>query len=232
MIDNLAAQSLGLHRTLESSETCTLRAVLHIPCFCHAISLVFVNSIRDCRALRQVIEGIGRCEAVLRTRFARGVMTGTRSCPSIPETRWLNVTDSLRWVGFHIQQIHALMAIYLEADDEEVHRARRNAVLDIVTEGRASEQFEVMEDCLALLQPLRSLCDRREGRSTTLSLVVPAVREPLDAYRDLYSTRILQPSSSERLKHLLSKFIVRMAMNVEDICVTAYVLSLESRNKI
>jgi hypothetical protein len=86
IIDNLAAQSLGLRRTLESSENCTLQAVLHVPCFCHAISLVFVNSIRDCPALRQAIEGIGRWEAVLRTRFARGVMTGTRRCASIPKT--------------------------------------------------------------------------------------------------------------------------------------------------
>jgi hypothetical protein len=60
IIDNLAAQSLGLRRTLESSENCTLRAILHIPCFCHAVSLVFVNSIRDCPALRQAIERIGR----------------------------------------------------------------------------------------------------------------------------------------------------------------------------
>jgi hypothetical protein len=43
-----------------------------------------------------------------------------------------------------------------------------------------------MEDCLALLQPLRLLCDRLERRNATLSLVVPAVRETLDAYRNLY----------------------------------------------
>jgi hypothetical protein len=94
-------------------------------------------------------------------------MTGTRLCPSIPKTRWLVVTDSLRWIGAHIQQIQVLITIYLEADDEEVRRARRNPVLDIVAEGRTSEQFQVMEDCLALLQPLRSLCDRLEGRIAT-----------------------------------------------------------------
>jgi hypothetical protein len=191
-----------------------------------------VNSIHDCPALQQAIEGIGRWEAVLRTRFARGVVTGTRRCPSIRQTRWLCVTDSLCWIGSHIQQIQALIIVYLEADDEELRRARRNPVLDIVADGRASEQFQVMENCLALLQPLRSLCDRREGRSATLSLVVPAVRETLDAHRDLYSARILQPSSYEILKHLLSTLIARMAMNVEDICVTPYVLSLEDSDEI
>jgi hypothetical protein len=228
----LAAQLLGLRRTLESSENCTLRAVLHIPCFCYPTSLVFVNSIRDCPAIRQAIEGIGRWEAVLPTRFARGVMTATRRCPSIRKTRWLYVTDSPRYIGSHIQQIQALITIYLEADDDEVHRPRRNPVVDIVAEGRASEQFQVMEDCLAVLQPLRSLCDRLKGRSATLSLVVPSVRETLDPYRDLYSTCILQRSSYEILKHLLSKCIARMAMNVEEICVTASVLSLEGRNEI
>jgi hypothetical protein len=193
---------------------------------------VFVNSIRDCPALRQAIEGLGRREAVVQTRFARGMMTSTRRCPSIPNTRWLYVTDSLRWIGSHIQQIQALITIYPEADDEEVRRARWNPVLDIVAEGRASEQFRVMEDCLALLRPLRSLCDRLEGRSATLSLVAPTVRETLDAYRDLYSARILQPSSYDILKHRLSKFIARMAMNVDDICVTASVLSLGGRNEI
>jgi hypothetical protein len=232
IIDTLAAQSLGLRRSLELSENCTLRAVLHIPCSCYAVSLVSVNSIRDCPRLRQAIEGIGRWEAVLWTRFVRGIMTGTRRCPSIPTIRCLYVTDSLRWIGYHIQQIHVLVTIHLEADDEELRRARQNPVLDIVTEGRASEQFQVMEDCLAVLQPLRSLCDRREGRSATLSLVVPAVRETLDASRDLYSGRILQPSSYEILKHLLSRFIARMAMNVEDIYMTASVLSLERRNEI
>jgi hypothetical protein len=72
----------------------------------------------------------------------------------------------------------------------------------------------------------------QKGRSATLSLVVPTVRETLDAHRDLYSARILQPSSYEILEHLLSKFIARMAMNVEDICVTGYVLSFEGRNEL
>jgi hypothetical protein len=89
-----------------------------------------------------------------------------------------------------------------------------------------------MEDCLALLQPLRLLCDRLERRNATLSLVVTAVRETLDAYRNLYSARVLQPPTYEILKHILSKFIARMGMNVEDLCVTAHLLSVEGRNEI
>jgi hypothetical protein len=38
IIDNLSAQSLGLPRTLESSENQAVRAVSHIVCFCHAIN--------------------------------------------------------------------------------------------------------------------------------------------------------------------------------------------------
>ena len=110
--------------------------------------------------------------------------------------------------------------VYLEGDDEEIQRARRNPVLDILREGDDAERFQLMEDCLALLQPLRLLCDRLERRNATLSLVVPAVRETLDAYRNLYSARVLQPPSYEILKRILSKFIARMAMNVEDLCVT------------
>jgi hypothetical protein len=87
IIDNLAAQSLGLRRTLGSSANQAVRAVRHIPCFCHAINLVFVNSIRDCATLRQIMDSVNRWEAVLRTRFAQRIMAGTKRCPSIPETR-------------------------------------------------------------------------------------------------------------------------------------------------
>jgi hypothetical protein len=38
IIDNPAAQSLGLRRTLELSENRAVRAVAHIPCLCHRIS--------------------------------------------------------------------------------------------------------------------------------------------------------------------------------------------------
>ena len=113
-----------------------------------------------------------------------------------------------------------------------MQRARRNSVLDILREGDDAERFQLMEDCLALLQPLRLLCDRLERRNATLSLVVPAVRETLDAYRNLYSARVLQPPSYEILKHILSKFIAQMAMNVADLCVTASLLSVEGRNEI
>jgi hypothetical protein len=89
-----------------------------------------------------------------------------------------------------------------------------------------------MDDCLVLLQPLRLLCDRLERRNATLSLVVPAVRETLHAYRNLYSARVLQPPSYEILKHILSKFIARMAMKVEDLRMTADLLSVEGKNEI
>jgi hypothetical protein len=43
----------------------------------------------------------------------------------------------------------------LDGDDEEIQRARRNSVLDILREGEDAERFQLMKDCLALLQPLR-----------------------------------------------------------------------------
>jgi hypothetical protein len=87
VIDNVAIQSLGLRRTLELSKNQAVRAVAEIPGFCHTISLVFSNSIRDLPTLREVIECVSRWEAVLRTRFAPRIMRGTERCPSIPKTR-------------------------------------------------------------------------------------------------------------------------------------------------
>jgi hypothetical protein len=62
--------------------------------------------------------------------------------------------------------------------------------------------------------------------------MVPVVRETLDEYRSLYSARVLQPPSYETFKHILSKLITRVAMNIEDLCVAASLLSLEGRNEI
>jgi hypothetical protein len=39
--------------------------------------------------------------------------------------------------------------VYLEGDDEEIQRARRNPVLDILREGEDAERFQLMDDCLA-----------------------------------------------------------------------------------
>jgi hypothetical protein len=47
IIDNLAAQRLGSRQTLAFSENVAVRPVRHIPCFCHTINLVFVNSMKD-----------------------------------------------------------------------------------------------------------------------------------------------------------------------------------------
>jgi hypothetical protein len=65
--------------------------------------------------------------------------------------------------------------VYLESDDEEVQRARRNPVLDILAQGDEAQRFQLMEDCLALVQRFRSIRDRLERNDAVLSLVVPAV---------------------------------------------------------
>jgi hypothetical protein len=54
------------------------------------------------------------------------------------------------------------MMVYLEGDDEEIQRTRRNPILDVLREGEDADPFRLMEDCLARLQSLRLLCDRLE----------------------------------------------------------------------
>jgi hypothetical protein len=56
IIDNLAAQSLGLCRAIEESEKPAVHTISQIPCFCHTINLIFTNSIRDCPILHGVME--------------------------------------------------------------------------------------------------------------------------------------------------------------------------------
>jgi hypothetical protein len=76
------------------------------------------------------------------------------------------------------------------------------------------------------------LCDRFERRDANLSVVVPAVRETLEAYRNVHSAGILRRSSYEILKHIISKITARMATSAEDLCATTYVLSPTGRNEL
>jgi hypothetical protein len=105
------------------------------------------------------MDSMSRCKAVLRTGFAQQILAGTKRCPSIPKSRWLDATDSLRSIGSHIPEIRNLIMVCLEDEEEEIQRVRRNPVFDIVREGDDAERFQLMEDCLSLLQLLRLLCD-------------------------------------------------------------------------
>jgi hypothetical protein len=232
IIDNLAAQSLGLRQVLAVADDPTIRAISHVPCFCHAMNLVFANSVRDCGYLQSIMDILSRWEAVFRTRFARRVMKCRPRCPSIPKTRWLYATDPLRWIAEHISDIQTLIQLYQTGEDAEINRAHRNHALDILSEADHIQQFKILDDALRLLEPLRTLCDRLERRNASLSTVIPSVRRALAAYRTLYSARILEPESYEILKHILSRLIARMVMNVQDLSATAYLLSPDGKSEI
>jgi hypothetical protein len=94
------------------------------------------------------------------------VMAETKHCPSIPKTRWLYATDSLRWIQVHIPNIQIIITVYRNGDDLEIQRAR-NPVLNILAADHDDDQFQAMEDCLSLLQLLRSLCNRFEQRNAS-----------------------------------------------------------------
>jgi hypothetical protein len=229
IVDHLAAQSLGLRQVIDSADNPTVRAIFHVPCFCHSINLVFANTVHACPFLKSTMDIVSRWEAVFRTHFARRVMGCRPRCPSIPKTRWLYATGPLRWILSHLSDIQSLILIYRTDESEETVRARRNQSLAILAESDHAEQFQRMQDALRLLEPLRILCDRFERRDASLSQVIPYVRQALTAYRDLYSARVLVPESYETFKHLLSRLIARMATSVPDLCATAYVLSPDGK---
>jgi hypothetical protein len=111
-------------------------------------------------------------------------------------------------------------------------QAHRHPILNLLAQENLDEQIQSMDECRILLQLLRLLCDRFEQRDANLSLVILVVRETLEAYRNLYSAGILQRSSYEILKHIVSRIIARMATSAEDLCVTAYVQSPIGRNEL
>jgi hypothetical protein len=108
------------------------------------------------------METMARWQPVLRTEFAQLIMAGTKHCLSIPKTRWLYTTDSLRWIQTHIPDIQNLIKLYRNGNNLEIQRVRRNLALNILAEDHDDDQFQAMENCLSLFQPLRSLCNRFE----------------------------------------------------------------------
>jgi hypothetical protein len=88
------------------------------------------------------------------TGLAWEAMSGMKCYPSIPD-HIFHIPDPIS----HILEMRNLMMVDLEFDEEEIQLARRDPMLDILAEDEDAEIFQFIKDCLARLQPSRSLCD-------------------------------------------------------------------------
>jgi hypothetical protein len=52
-----------------------------------------------------------------------------------------------------------LITVDQVGDDEEIRQTHRNIVLDTIAEANHAQQFQAMDDCVFLREPLRSLYD-------------------------------------------------------------------------
>jgi hypothetical protein len=86
-------------------------------------------------------------EAVSRPDLVWRTLAGMKRCPSILETHCIHATDSLHWIGSHPPEVRNLIMVDLEG--EEVHRAPRFPVWDILAERDHAKEFQLMEDCIA-----------------------------------------------------------------------------------
>jgi hypothetical protein len=128
------------------------------------------------------------------------------------------------------------------SNEEAVERAKRSDRLSVLTKERFNDdEFKMFENCLDLLRPLRVFCDRMERSGSTLCRVVPEVRNVVCCYKAMYakSKRMgaperdtIHPDCYPIMKHLVSRFVARMAVNIPDICITAYLLTREGRDEL
>jgi hypothetical protein len=87
----------------------------------------------------------------------------------------------------------------------------------------------IFEDALHILKPLRLLCDRFEANHSALYSVVPLVREAIQQF-SFVARDLTLCDSATILKHILSRFLARMATDAPEEAITAYLLSIDGRD--
>jgi hypothetical protein len=215
VVDNLAAQSKGLREFLENSNDSNIAPISHIPCFCHTISLAFTNSVTKCGHVAPLVESVLDWQKTLRDRFPASILE--KRCPLIPRTRWLYLTDVLTFIVQHENDIKTIALIALNEGHDDMYAKFIDGVPVI------------FKDSLRILNPLRFLCDKFEANCSMMCRVVPLVREAIQMFSHV-AKGLTKDDSKTIFRHIVSRFLARMATDAPEEAVTAYLLSPDGRD--
>lgn len=202
-LDGLASQNKGLRDLKDSTNDKYIKAILHINCFCHAINLVFVHSMKDSAYLQDVVQEIRSMRQLLRKRDA--ILQFGRSAPGFPETRWLYIVDLLQYFDRYSDVINAYLA----------------------TDG--STLPESFDSVGKILSPLKQLTLILESQHISLAEVVPRVQNAMEEYKKLQAEYESNSELTELIKIIVANLLSRIKSNSYTETITAFCLSIPGR---
>jgi hypothetical protein len=182
--------------------------ILHIPCFNHMVNLVFTH-ILELSTVADRIEILRAIIAEMLTDDGKTLLG--RKCPNLVPTRWVYVVDVLRFIFDRIDDVNAVLI----AHD-----------LPIVP--------DELKELYWLLLPLKLFSLSMENRSRKLHEVLPLAKEVMREYQEIRVISIIASSSEdiEILDKLTAHFVARLRINAFEDTVTAWVLSIDGRERI
>jgi hypothetical protein len=200
--DNCPAQLNGVAQALAF---CPELSIVHVPCFNHMINLVFTH-ILTYPPVSHRIEILNEIVSCLLTDTGRQVLG--KKCPMLIKTRWVYAVDVLRFILERISDVNTVLTL-----------ASRDPVPDC------------LKTLYWLLLPLKLFSLRMECRFCALNEVLPLAAEVLHEYQYIQS-ELVEPDDLDILNQLTAHFVARLRINAFEDTVTAWVLSIDGRERI
>lgn len=202
IVDNLKSQTNGLEFMKETSENPLIKNIYIVHCFCHLISLVFVNVLEHNSHLGKLVNSIKALVSILRKSSSKTFIG--KLCPTIVETRWLYLYEILT---FFAQFENDIKTILISINEDEI----------------LSQLPEILE-LINIIKPLRYFCDAMESNYSICS-VGQYIQEIIANFRKQKFLYI-----EDIFKDIFVNFIARIKSNNFDLVICSYFLSPSGRN--
>jgi hypothetical protein len=203
--DNLPAQVVGLRNFLAEDHG-RWAGIMHIPCCNHMINLVFVQALKQ-GFFREVVSSLPGVIQAMNSEYALQVTR--KQCPKIIRTRWVYLVDILGFLINHYFEVHEVLQLI---DPADILRVYRPAYL--------------------LLLPLSLFSRAMETRKRILAHVIPAAREVLREWAELFQVFNDKQAIVDCLDVLTAHFLARLRRNSFDKILTALGVSPRGRAEI
>jgi hypothetical protein len=206
IVDNLAAQSVGLDSWLASSNS----PIIHVKCFAHMANLVIANTLEEGN-FALVMERVTVIQSFLRK--PKAVAAIGKKCPAFVRTRWCYMVDTLAFIFNNLEAVPG----YLFANPLDCQGVKYVP----------TEAFELY----AILLPFSCFIRAVEARCCSLASIVPLVRDLLRALSNVRAS-LSTDAAQVILKDLYIRLLLRLCMNNRAEVLAAYSLTLPGRNEL
>lgn len=205
--DNFAAQSNAVDTVIEERE----EIILDVPCFNHAVNLVFVNSMSHSEDLKSLVD--------LVLSFQQLFKLAGICVPSVPKTRWLYVVEL---IDFVLTRSESLIIAFVAAN-EEVDLEVLNCPLE-----EALDNLILLQ---SILKPLHTFSKRVEEDTARLCHVIPLAFSCIAEWQQAAADELRHNDFFLAILHVVTThFFARLKSNAFEEAVTAFLFSCDGRS--